>query len=261
MHPLVWLVAFLALAAAACLGVYFSRVGCPSFGHGCTDATPMPDATPVPAAWTGTPTPFAYTGAPTVAPWTPTAAPWTPAPATTAPYTQLLPGQVTLPGVQPVAPLPAFGSAPFQYTLSLWLQVPTVSAKWRTVVRFGPDNNHRAPALFVWPGNTNLHYRHATTADYNPGFDVIPGVAPNTWAHFAMSVSGRVMTPYVNGVAGTALTAAADLVLPMDKVYFYPPVDGTDTTTPMNVADVRFYATALAPDAAAALYKNTRPAL
>lgn len=236
MHPLIWgiggLVVFIIVIV---MTVFFSKVTCPGFGHGCSTADVTLAATPQP-------TTAPFTTAPV------TAAPVTAAPYTTL-YTELLaaPTDLSVSG-QTVAPLPLFGLNPTAYTLSLWIRIPKVAAAWRTVVRFGPDDSQRMPALYIWPNSTNLHYRHATATDWNPGIDTIPGVPLDTWTHLAVTVAGRVLTPYLNGAAGPAVTVAADLRLPTDKVYFNPTNGQPDTTTPMRVARVWFYPRALSPD-------------
>lgn len=152
-------------------------------------------------------------------------------------------------------PLPVFGSNPFQYTISFWIKIPQVSGSWRGILRFGPDDNSRYPAIWVAPNTTNIHYRHGSTADKNQGFDGVPGVPLNVWTHFAMVVSGRVMTPYINGVAGMPMTAGADLVLPTDRVYFaQDPATYLDISKPLTVAYVWFSNLALAPTDISGIY-------
>lgn len=235
MHILEIILIFIVFVAFVCACVYFSNQACPAFGHSCV--TNAPTITP--------------------APWTETSVPVTTTPPQT--YTELLKGPTDLTLGQAVAPLPAFGSSPFQYTLSLWIKLPKIASQWRNLVRFGPDDSHRAPSLYVWPNSTNLHYRHATSADWNQGFDSITGVLPNVWTHFAVSVSGRVMTAYINGTAATSITAPLDLVLPTDRVYFNPTGGQPDTTTAMNVASVWFYPRTLSAIEVTRIFQTTTP--
>lgn len=171
-------------------------------------------------------------------------------------YTQLLGSPVTLTSPkQVVAPLPTFGN-PFAYTLSFWLKVPDNAPGWRNVLRFGPDDSHRMPAVYITPTALNIHYRHATTDNGNPGFDGIPGMQANTWTHFAMSVSGRVLTPYLNGVAGTPMTMTGDLLLPTDQVYMPgDPATYVDPAHLISLGYVWFFPTALGASDIANVYK------
>ena len=83
----------------------------------------------------------------------------------------------------------------------------------------------------------------------------------NVWTHFAMTVSGRVMTPYINGAPLTPLTTTMDLVLPTDQVYFNPSKGSPDTTTPTSVANVWFFPVALLPGQVNDMYNLTKGAL
>ena len=146
---------------------------------------------------------------------------------------------------QIIKPLPTFGS-PLSYTLSFWVKIPDQAPSWRSIIRFGPDDTKRNPAVFIWPNSMNLHCRHGTSANANDGIDAIPGVTANVWTHFAVTISGRVMTPYINGLSGTPYTASADYQLPTDQVYLPPePANYVDPAHQVSVGYVWFFPTAL----------------
>ena len=170
----------------------------------------------------------------------PTATAISPAIPTVPVHVELLGAPVTLTVAKQFAmPLPVFGTNPFQYTLSFWIKIKDLSSIYRSVIRFGPDDSNRQPAVFVAPNSTSIHYRHASTADKNQGFDAIVGIPQNTWGHFAMVVSGRTMTPYINGKQVTQMTALADLVPPSDKVYIpQDPATNVDASKPLAIAYV-----------------------
>ena len=244
------------IGVALSVYLYLSGKTCPHYGYGCASATPMFTTSP----WTDAPS---ITNAPVSTTTNAPVSTTTNAPVlTTAPpqlYTQLLSSQTDLASKQLTAMLPTFGTSPFQYTLTMWIKIPIASSQWRNVVRFGPDDSHRTPALYIFPGNTNLHYRHATSTNSNPGFDSIAGVSLNVWAHFVVSVTNRTMTSYVDGTAGSHFTADADFLLPTDKVYFNPgPNPPFDTTSSVSVADVRFYPKALSSDDVNIVYNSSK---
>ncbi len=154
--------------------------------------------------------------------------------------TPLLPAAVQLSVTnQLTQPLPTFGMNPFQYTLLFWIKIPSLSGVFRSVLRFGPDDANRRPGLWVSPNSTSIHYRHDNATQANWGFDAIPGIQQNVWAHFAMVVSGRVMTAYINGNQAATATSPADLLLPSDQVYFCQnPVNYLDQANLLSVASV-----------------------
>jgi hypothetical protein len=154
-------------------------------------------------------------------------------------HTELVSTPVTLSTVkQIIKPLPTFGS-PLSYTLSFWVKIPDMAPGWRNIIRFGPDDTKtRLPAVYIWPTSLNLHCRHGTSANFNEGIDAIPGVTANVWAHFAVTVSGRIMSSYINGVAGPTYTATADYQVSTDQVYI--PGDPSTYVDPAHLISVGY---------------------
>ena len=144
--------------------------------------------------------------------------------------------------------IPDFGSNPTSYSISMWLKIPTLSGTWRNIFRFGSTDSVRCPGMWVVPNQNQIHYRHDVPGAPNWGFEGLPtNVALNTWFHFAMTVQDKVFTPYINGVAQTAMTAPATPSA-ADKsanqcVIVAKPGSGVyrDPASILQVCDLRFY--------------------
>ena len=119
------------------------------------------------------------------------------------------------PGVVPMTPsTPAAvndlwslgASAPVTYTVSARLVVDSISGSWRNVFTYGRDDGDRTPALYIWPGSTHAHFRHASTTNWNDGISEVG--TPSTLGtpfHLTVTVDRGRMDAYVDGVpAGTA---------------------------------------------------------
>jgi len=148
--------------------------------------------------------------------------------------------------------VPTFGKDPLAYTISLWLKIPAVSALWRNVFRFGSSDNTRCPGMWITQNQNQIHFRHDLPGSPNWGFDGIPTNIPyNTWFHFAITVSDKTFTPYINGVAQTGKTASTTPSLAdatSNKVIIVAtPASGTyrDVNSLLQVCDLRFYPSAL----------------
>lgn len=100
-----------------------------------------------------------------------------------------------------------FGSGNF--TIEAWVNPSSASgikSICSKIYDFGPF-------LLVVSGTTFLYYLSSTGTSWNVASGVSGGTVPaGVWTHVALVRNGSTVTPYVNGVAGTATTTSATLI-------------------------------------------------
>lgn len=108
---------------------------------------------------------------------------------------------VALDGVNGYVSLPTNLTAKLSdFTISAWVSL-NASQTWARVFEFGDD---RGRYLFLTPRSGGGKVRFATSTVYGYNEQDIDGVAAlptGQWVHIAVTLSGRVGTLYVNGVA------------------------------------------------------------
>lgn len=96
---------------------------------------------------------------------------------------------------------------PVSYTVAFALNIEKTCNDWRNIFFHGKEDNwsnnmgiDRTPAIWIYPGTSQLQIKHHSTKDPNDGIDRTTYTFPlGNYAHFAMVVSDTVMKLYING--------------------------------------------------------------
>lgn len=106
-----------------------------------------------------------------------------------------------------ILPVPRALTMPYAnayYTVSLWIKQDTILVNgWRNLIYLGEDDRSvdRTPGIWIYPGSTNIHFRHSSSVDKNDGQDIVDvGVPIKTWYHLLYIVNTTYIEGYVNGV-------------------------------------------------------------
>jgi len=87
---------------------------------------------------------------------------------------------------------------PVTYTVQMNLLISNLHGNWRNVFTRGANDGDRTPALFVYPGASRLHFRQASTKNWNNGCDIDNNVAVGSWVHFKAEVSPKTIVISIN---------------------------------------------------------------
>lgn len=205
-------VVFLLLSLAAVLGVYFSKVTCPTFGSDC----PAPSPAPAPA----------QAPAPAPAALDPRATVWA--------MGQKLQGDPLEIGtaVVPLSPQPTL-PATVKYSMSMDLNIANQHSKWRNILSsnngvhdWDNANNHvmpntRRPLISLtgddYPPANRVVFHHADAA-IPP---IVPGIISGggdftlgQWFNLTIIVDSKIQTMYINGINKGTITSTVDPVWP-----------------------------------------------
>src|SRR4051794_18642571 len=94
-----------------------------------------------------------------------------------------------IPSITPRATLvsqPASALAPMNqgsYTIAFWIKPNQIQTAWANLLHRGPADNQRGPLISFYPGQTRLHVRSSTSADWNSGVDPSPSLPLGQWSH------------------------------------------------------------------------------
>lgn len=94
------------------------------------------------------------------------------------------------------------------YSYMFWVKPLSVRGGWSNLFHKGQDNVNRNPAIWFYPGTTQLHVRSGTNPwpDWenggNNGCDITNALPMSQWTHVALVHDGTGITVYVNGFVG-----------------------------------------------------------
>jgi uncharacterized protein (TIGR02145 family) len=104
--------------------------------------------------------------------------------------------------------LPANSKVGPDLTISAWVKVITIQT-WARVIEFGngPSNNNIGLALSGTVSGVPSYFNYNTSTPDNVQWANAYFLSPNRWFHLAVTVSGKTVTLYYNGMlAGSAAT-------------------------------------------------------
>jgi hypothetical protein len=87
------------------------------------------------------------------------------------------------------------------YTCIMKVLIQKTVNDWRNIIHLQQDmvNDDRTPAVFIFPGSTRLHIRHASTRNQNDGVDTITAPTLNKYFVLAIVVNKNRIDLYING--------------------------------------------------------------
>ena len=95
----------------------------------------------------------------------------------------------------------------YRMTIAFWLNIESTSPAWRNIflITNNGDDNSRVPALYIYPGQTRLHFRFATKDSWNWGTgpnaeDPTDILTLGKDTHIAFTINNSTIKFYVNGV-------------------------------------------------------------
>ena len=115
-------------------------------------------------------------------------------------------------------------------TISFWINITELNSNWRSIfhVTNQPNTNccsvgNRVPAMWIYPGSTNVHFRHSTPSQGNDGPYIDAYQVPmNTPTFITIVSNSTTIAFYVNGVQiGSTHTFSAPLVPADSTASFY----------------------------------------
>jgi hypothetical protein len=113
-----------------------------------------------------------------------------------------------------------------QYSISFWVKVDKTNGWWRNIFHFGDSDAHRAPAAWISPNDSGIHYRQASQGNSNDGFDNVTGLEKGKWGHFVFITdsANNSITCYFNGQKLTQMQLGGTPVMyPNDNFYVSDP--------------------------------------
>jgi len=89
-------------------------------------------------------------------------------------------------------------NAPVSYTVSFRLLIKNNAPYWRNIFCRGRDDGDRTPCVYVYPGDSRIHFRHASGASWNDGCDTSKQVPLNQWVDYKAIVTPNSIKVLVN---------------------------------------------------------------
>jgi hypothetical protein len=83
------------------------------------------------------------------------------------------------------------------YTLTFAVYITRTFGEWRNLICLGVKDSDRTPSIFIVPGRTTLHVRHATATDWNFGINSTDYALPlNKWVAVTVIVDKTQMSVF-----------------------------------------------------------------
>lgn len=87
---------------------------------------------------------------------------------------------------------------PVNYTLAFAVYIERNENTWRSIFHLGANDGDRIPGLWSHiDGSGRIHYRHASTRDWNDGVDTRTVMVPGQWNVFVSTMSDKTLTIYM----------------------------------------------------------------
>ncbi|KAJ6242826.1 hypothetical protein M0813_02676 [Anaeramoeba flamelloides] len=114
------------------------------------------------------------------------------------------------------------------YGISLWIRIKKTANNYRSIFHNGLINDHRTPGIWIYPGQTQIHFRHDSTIERNDGLDLTDVTLElHTWYHWAVSVCGSEIVHFINGEFVQKGNLKGDALMPLKDCWFVDPWHGT----------------------------------
>ena len=112
-----------------------------------------------------------------------------------------------------------------EYSIESWIKIDNIDSKWRNIIHHGSKNSTRAPGIWIYPNTIKLGMAFLTTKKRNSwgewiSFGSIQEIPLKRWCHMIITVSGKIIKCYINGVLLTEKTLNGFSVWP-NKQKFY----------------------------------------
>jgi hypothetical protein len=150
------------------------------------------------------------------------------------------------------------------YTLSFAVFITQTTGQWRNLVCLGVDDGDRTPALYIFPGQTTLHIRHATEKDGNYGINSTNYALPlNKWVAVTVVVDKTQMSVYFMKDGDSASTSQT-LQVPTGQRFVWNPratakkltFNGYQNADKTYMKNVTWYNSAFSPSDVDELNRN-----
>lgn len=86
-----------------------------------------------------------------------------------------------------------------QFTYTFWIRPRGISPHWSGIIHKGRENHFRNPAIWFYPGQTRVHFRSGTQADWNDGIDPGQHLPLHEWTHVAFAHRHGYFRVWYNG--------------------------------------------------------------
>lgn len=119
------------------------------------------------------------------------------------------------------------------FTVEAWIYLTQTSGSLQTVV--SKSSAGFGPFLLTVNGTSLVYYCSSNNTSWDVASAVAGGtLTTNSWNHVALVRNGNTITPYLNGVAGTATTSSATLTNNTGSVRIGANYNGTSTVEFIN---------------------------
>lgn len=120
------------------------------------------------------------------------------------------------------------------FTLEMWIKINSNQAVWSNIFQLAGTNlngnSQSGIRLFQYPGDTRLHFRLATTTDWNEGCDFINNPLPlGVWTHIAIVLNNNTLFLYQNGALQSSCPISS-MVLSQIVNFYASGIDGMPAT-------------------------------
>jgi len=95
-------------------------------------------------------------------------------------------------------PHPRF-NRPVEYTLSYDTYIERKQRPWANLMLRGRDDGDRTPGMWLYPGATRVHFRHASTRTWNEGCDSSSNLPLKQWVNIKAVIKHNKAWLFING--------------------------------------------------------------
>jgi len=149
-----------------------------------------------------------------------------------------------------------------EYSIESWIKIDNIDSKWRNIIHHGSKNSTRAPGIWIYPNTIKFGMAILTTKKRNSwgewiSFGSIQEIPLKRWCHMIITVSGKIIKCYINGVLLTEKTLSGFSVWP-NKQKFYV-VDPWYSSINFHLSKMRWYPFSIPKEYVTYLSESTFP--